>query len=267
MKVVTDQFELSPAMQEAVERLYSVFRLYKVPQHMLDVCLQCCMDPELEAQMRRLPLRDLTAKHFYEYNTSAMSDSQTAEEIKYLLPRLIELLAQGAQLHHSIEVALQRLGNCDPKAFSEKERAALDAFALCYFAEYLNQHLWLDGDGYSFDNAFSILLMFNSGGVAVEPLLDYWAANDCAAATLHYADASYFDFWREGKVGNAFADGRLDFCKTLQSWLMEPKNRETFANRILNFNVETLYRAGDIHRGCGMNSKDVLEAVFDAIVE
>lgn len=254
-------------MREAVERLYSVFRIYKAPQHMLDVCIQCCMDPKLEAQMRHLPLRALTAKHFYEYNTSAMSNRQTADEIKYLLPRLFELLGQGAELHHSIEVTLQRIGNCDPAAFSERERTAINGFAFCYFAEYLNRHLWLEGDGYSFDNAFSVLLMFDSGGVALEPLLDYWVSYDCPAATLHYADASYFDFWREGKVGNAFATDRLLFCETMQSWLTLPENRECFAKRILNFNVDALYRAGDIHRGCGMNSKDVLEAVFDAVTE
>ena len=234
---------------------------------MLDVCINCCMDAELEAEMRRVPLRSISAKHFYQYNTSAKSEQQPVDEIKYLLPRMLELLAQGSELHHSIEVCLQRIGSCGAAAFSQKERVAIDTFALCYFTEYLNQHPWLNDDGFSPDNAFSVLLMFDYGGLALEPLLDRWLAIDCNAATLHYADASYFDFWREGKIGNAFASERLLFCETMQSWLTSSKNRECFAKRILNFDVGALYRAGDIHRGCGLNSKDVIEAVFDLITD
>jgi hypothetical protein len=57
------------------------------------------MDAALEREMHMLPLRALSERHFYEYNNSVKSDVQPEDEILYFLPRMLELLTQGAQLH------------------------------------------------------------------------------------------------------------------------------------------------------------------------
>ena len=72
------------ALQPVVEDAYKAFRRHARPAFPLDVCLNCCMDAGLERDMREKPLRQLTSRHFYEYNTSAKSMEQPAAEILFL---------------------------------------------------------------------------------------------------------------------------------------------------------------------------------------
>lgn len=74
-------------LEAATQAVYQAFARYDAPHGLLDVCTACCMDAELEREMRHLPLRQLTQRHFYEYNDSAKSQVQPADEIKYLADR------------------------------------------------------------------------------------------------------------------------------------------------------------------------------------
>ncbi len=89
-------------LRSAVADAYQALRHHKPPTQCLDVCLNCCMSPAVEREMRRLPLSELRGQHFYSYNTSAKSEIQPVEEILYLLPRMLELIADGEEVHHSI---------------------------------------------------------------------------------------------------------------------------------------------------------------------
>lgn len=224
---------LHPELDAAVQNLYAVFGRCPAPTFPLDVCLNCCVDAKVERELRELPLRSLTAHHFYQYNGSAKGPVQPVGEVKYLLPRLLELLAQGAELHHSTELYLDRLGRCDPQAFSPTERAAINAFALAHFRAGLAQWPFDSRALFMGENAFSILLMWDIGGVDVAPLLDHWLADASEAATLHYIDASYWDFWNCGAYENAFADDREAFRTRLCDWMTAPEHRRVFADRVL----------------------------------
>ena len=258
-----------PAMVPAVEKAYAVFSRYRAPGHLLDVCTHCCMDAALEKDMRRLPLRQLAAMHFYQYNTSAKSEVQPADEIKYFLPRMLELLSQGAELHYSTELYLDRVGRCEPGAFSVQERAAIDAFALAFFSKGLDRHHWQAHaqapDPFIGSNAFDILLMFDLGGIALEPLLAHWLKARGSGATLHYVDASYWDFWKTQEIENAFAADRPAFRRTMKSWLLDAGHRERFAEKMLAFDVSTFDSADGRGCGTGMGPKQILESVFDLI--
>src|SRR5689334_22591272 len=78
----------------------------------LDVCLNCCVSEKVERELREWPLAEITARHLYDYNTSAKGLVQPVKEVKHLLPRMLELLSEGEQIHHSIELSLDRLGLC-----------------------------------------------------------------------------------------------------------------------------------------------------------
>ncbi|MBI3228817.1 MAG: hypothetical protein HYZ45_01075, partial [Burkholderiales bacterium] len=119
--------------------------------------------------MRSTPLSELSDRHFYSYNDAAMPKAQPADELKYFLPRMLELLAQGCDLHHSLEITLFRLGQCEHSAFSLEERAAIDAYALAFFADGLSQWPNQANPRFMGDDAFSTLLMFEIGGIAIEP--------------------------------------------------------------------------------------------------
>jgi hypothetical protein len=265
MKTNESQSKLTATMLEAVDRLYAVFKPYCAPQHLLDVCLNCCMDEKLEAEMRRLPLRQITTRHFYQYNDSAKSEQQPAAEIKYLIPRLLELLAHGEELHHSTELYLQRLGNCDAEDFSDKERAAIDAFALCYFGEFLSQHPWQEGAGFARDDIFDVLLMFDYGGIALQPLLERWLKDTSIAATLHYISAGFYDFWQVQSIQNAFATDRARFQEELKTWMTEDSHRSLFADRILELDMSAIDQPAICYYGSRITPREMADNVFDLI--
>ena len=256
---------LSPAVKQAVDRLYAAFSNYRAPQHCLNVCLACCMDEALEKEMRRLPLRQISARHFYEYNCSAKDRPQPAYELKYLLPRMVELLASGAEVHHSKELYLDRLGHCEAGAFSAEEYKAIEAFALAYFADCLSQHPWQSGEGYGGDAAFELLLMFAIGGIDLQPLLDYWLKDESTAATLHYVNAGFYDFWHGQKITNAFATDRPRFQEVMTAWLTESRHRQIFARRILKLEMNNLDQTPTCYYGSRITPQDMAETVFDLI--
>jgi hypothetical protein len=256
---------LSPGLKQAVDRLYAVFSRYRAPPYCLDVCLACCMDESLEKEMRRLPLRQITARHFYEYNSSAKSEVQPENEIKYLLPRMLELIACGAEVHHSEELYLDRLGNCEADAFSTEEYKAIEAFALAYFTDCLSQHPWESGEGYGGDAVFELLLMFAIGGINVQPLLDRWLKDESTAATLHYVSAGFYEFWKDQRIRNAFADHRSLFQETVKTWLTDYSHRQIFARRILKLEMNNLDQTPTCYYGSRVTPQDMAETVFDLI--
>ena len=265
MKPALYAYQIPQALGLAIDQLYAVFGHYDAPRYMLDVCTPCCMSPQLEKEMRTLPLQQLTAKHFYAYNDSAKNPVQPPDEIKYLLPRMLELLVHGAELHHSTELYLQRLGNCDRAAYSAAERSALDRFALAFFADGLRQHPSLSNNRFAGSNAFDILLMFDLGGIPLAPLLDYWLTAQEPTSTLHYAESSFWDFWKGHAVQNAFANDRTVFCQIMTSWMLNSQHRQQFAQKILALDLKNIEPV----KPCGCCSSirltDIVESVFDSV--
>lgn len=131
----------------------------------LDVCVACCVSKEVEVdkQMCEWPLKRLTANHFYEYNCSAKSEVQDAREIGYFLPRMLELLAEGADIHHSIELSLDRLGRCPPGSWTREEQAALSSYAEhwlkcehpCSTVQFVRTTYWDFWEHREYSNAFA----------------------------------------------------------------------------------------------------------------
>lgn len=260
----TQEEPLPPALRAAVDAAYTAFQRYEAPHSTLDVCLACCVDEATERELRRLPLRQLTARHFYEYNGSAKSSEQPADELLYFLPRMLELLALGEELHHSTELYLDRLGNCPADALSPKERAAVDAFALAFFREGLG-HTGREPSPFDGANAFDILLMFHKGGVDVQPLLAHWLTDERESAVLHYTEASYWDFWGRNGIQNAFAEDQPEFREAMKVWMLDEGNRQRFAQKILALDTSAMVRP--VHCTCGncMGPKQIVEAVFDLV--
>jgi len=255
------------ALQAAIATAYERFGRYRLPGGLLDVCTACCMDAALEREMHKLPLCALSERHFYEYNDSAKSAVQPEGEILYFLPRMLELLAQGARLHHSTELYLDRVGRCEAGAFSSRERQALQDFALAHFSLGLEQWPPSQQSAFQGENAFTILLMWDFAGVDIHALLAHWLACESEASILHYVEAGFWDYWCFGRgVSNAFAGDRPAYRATLENWLTAPPHRARFAGKLLELSATDLQidwmadsRYGDF--------KQRMASVFDAITE
>ncbi|RRD67073.1 hypothetical protein EII19_07475 [Comamonadaceae bacterium OH2310_COT-174] len=236
---------MSSALAAAIEHAYCVFSACPPPAGPLDVCMPCCVEPEMEEQLRRLPLRQLTPKHLYEYNNSAKNDVQSIAEVGYFLPRLLELIAQGKEVHHSTELYLDRLGRCPADSLSPEQWQAVQAVAQAMWAQSLNRYPWENESTQIGYTLFDTLLMWHKGGLDIQPLLDLWLHTDTPQATLQYADSAWFGYWDEGCISNAFADDQPEYQQRMTAWLSDEAHCLTFARRLL---VLDLARAPDVDK-------------------
>ena len=224
----------TPSLQLAVRRAYDVFGAYTPPTQPLDVCTLCCMDEELEREMRAVPLRKLKRLHFYEYSTGAKSvDGQPADEVKYLLPRLLELLAAGEETHHSIELALDRVGRCPADTFSAEEKAVLDAFMLacfdaCLRGEWAAEEIW-----HELEDPLALLVMADYAGLALAPLLQHWTRHESPQSTIRFVESTYWGFWPKHKTTNAFATNRPRLQAVFKDWMLAPATKAAFTTKLL----------------------------------
>lgn len=248
----------TPAQQLAVRRAYDVFGRRKAPNGLLNVCTMCCMPEELEREMRTLPLRKLTANHYYQYCTAAMGDlEQPADEIGYLLPRWLELLAAGQETHHSVELSLDRVGSCPSGSFDKEEVAVLNAFMLAFFDHRLT-------DGGSCDclsDPLALLIMADAGGLALAPLLDHWKVEPDPISTVRFVRSTYWDFWPEQSISNPFASDRERLQSTFRDWMLSPDTKAAFTAKLLH--PDFLALVDQPHCNPRVPFALMVEAVFD----
>ncbi len=227
-------------LHTAVQNAYRVFARHRAPAHPLNVCIGCCMSPKLEQEMRTLPLCQLGPNHFTEYADGAKSASkQGAAEIKYLLPRWLELLAEGHELRHSLEITLDRVGNCPPDSFNDTERTALDAFMLAFFDARMSGQIQRDGRWF-WAEPMDLLLMADYAGLDVLPLLTHWTAMAHPQATLGFVTAVYWDYLPKGEISAVFAGDRLAFKTKMRAWLEAPEIKAAFARKLMEPDFLTL---------------------------
>lgn len=254
-------------LEAAIEACYAALRHCDAPHGPLDACTYCCMDPALEGQMRRLPLRQLTTQHFYGYNDAAKSAVQPTQELRYLIPRLLELVARGEEVHHSVELYLDRLGRRESDAFSATEWASIQTLCEKLFAQRLTFYPWARPDQALLSSQFDLLLMFDIGGVDIAQMLARWLATDTPESTLNYVASSFWNCWYHGggEVRNAFADDRPEYRARLWAWLDDADHRAVWAQRILQLELDSVPGFAQWQCGCRFTARELVEQTFDAL--
>lgn len=95
-------------VSRAVARAYQAFAVPTPPG--LGVCTACCMDPATERAMLAKHPRDLTLTEVQDWLSAAFSTEPSPQPIAWIMPRILELLAEGHDVAvFGNEVALRRL--------------------------------------------------------------------------------------------------------------------------------------------------------------
>lgn len=103
--------EDAESLRAVIDALYARLPAYVPPT--LSVCLcGVCMTPETLAQIIATPVRDLSPDLIAEYTNSAHAVPQNPDDLRALLPRYLDLMAQGQSVSpHGIGVDLRRFGD------------------------------------------------------------------------------------------------------------------------------------------------------------
>ena len=215
----------SQTMHAIIEQAYQTFSRYPVPQQ-FDVCLGCCVSIADERAMRQTPLRHWPWRLMHEYVGNAPAGAHHKSEIAYLLPRLLEVVAQGEYPGISQEICLRCIDKAAPQTWSQAEQQLLADYARQFVIDLLAQ-AEADAKLALLDDT---LIMFYLAGLDVVPLLDaalaqrgFWQI--ASLAFFLYMDRS------NGEVDNAFvshAKGRA-LHQRINSWI-EQHSRDLSAS-------------------------------------
>ncbi|WP_171130522.1 MULTISPECIES: hypothetical protein [unclassified Ruegeria] len=164
---------LTPAMAACIEDAYTVFKRPKPTA--LEVCEQCCMYPEIEADFFTPDIRALPLHYVNDWFFAASDPQVSLALSRYLLPRVIELLAQGHEVANvGIEVSLMRFATGLPDRWTPPEVDVITRFTLLFLDSHKPggrnaQDCYLD----------DILCMFASAGHDPDPMLRHlWQWDD-----------------------------------------------------------------------------------------
>lgn len=214
-----EQVSLSKEMALIIERAYRLFQRYPVPQK-FDICTSCCVSQEDEQALYHTPVRKLSFRLMNEYSWSAKEQEQRPDEVRYLLPRLLELIAHGEYPGISEEICLERVGRAEPDSWLPEERQLLVDFAhqllndLLDNAESSSTLEWLD----------TLLAMFHHGGFDIPALLTL-----ISQRPGYYSIASlavYLVTERDGGcVTNPFISNDQQLNTAINQWIEQNKQR------------------------------------------
>lgn len=229
-----------------IDEFYQVFN-YPAPKNHLNVCLFCCVLDETEMEMRTLPLHKLTHKHFYEYNSSAKDEKERPNEIKYFLPRMVEIFSKGEKINFETELSFERIKNCSKESFTTQEWILWDKFANVYLDTLLKYYPYECFDCVN-ENIFDVVLMFGMAHIDIKPFLQRWRDTDTYQAIAHYIHASWSAYWCNNGFDehSDFWDYSDDFLQKMEEWIENPNNKNYFFHKIKQLDKNIVQEIRDL---------------------
>lgn len=117
-------------LTELVDQAYEAFA--GRPPRDVGVCTGCCMDPKDASRLLGLPVREIPLGLLVEWMEAATDNEFPSAIWLHLLPRILELLAQGEDpTRVGVEVSLRRGRN---RTMSQAQRTVLDRFQTALLA-------------------------------------------------------------------------------------------------------------------------------------
>ncbi len=212
-------------LKEIIKKSYEIFSQYKLG-NTLDVCSHCVTTEEVEPLLRT-PLREISEEMIYIYYSSAQNYSeQELYEMKYFLPRVLELLTEFEFPYHSVEISLSRF-NLKKDNFEVEEKEILNQFAENYFAYCLETY------PLPIEDIDSIIIMFGLAGFEIRPILEKWTEKFEKNYLLHLNDffLNQVDYKHNAyRLNNAFSKKEID--AEILGWFEEKKTKSIFAKNI-----------------------------------
>lgn len=203
-----DMNELSPELQanpplpeplgSSIAELYSAFRNRKLSKGGPDACTYCCASPEAMERIARSDPQHISVDDLSEYHCAAKGES-AGEDLTFLLPRTLEVVASGSDLKSAGLFALfARYFPPMWERLDDRERDALRA----YSRDLMLWRLTADPSTNWDYGPFDILEMTASGGLDVDAVLDVLSDPPetlSAVDTIIDLVLNHVDLWGDGR--------------------------------------------------------------------
>lgn len=244
-----------------IEEAYRLFASYSItPPLTVCDCGNCITGEEIKTLVST-PLRELSRDLIYTY-ISAMfeSEDKAIMELRYFLPRMLELLSQGEILYIDEGFSLSKCHFEHTHIWKEEEIAFMEHFAKAFFDEVLegeSSHLYSSAEDW--------LVCFGLSGLPIAPLLNSWLQQADKVMALYDFQELLSDSLRPIGIvfkHSYFKDKRPELNEQITTWLMSPHTQQTFLQATENLLLsdivleeEVLFSLENLYNQLRLNEK------------
>lgn len=227
-------------LEMLIEMAYQLFVNYR-PHRPLQVCTNCCMCEKNVELIYGTPVHKLSRAVIFDYLDSAQfgTDEALSSEIRYFAPRILELLAKGEHIRHSLELALDKF-HLQAGVWSKTEVALLERFSVLFLQQVFNKTT----DHFCYVSIFEYVVMFYLAGLnnsqELLAIIGDYLDNDNFLLNLC---AEVYHWYRYDEYYNSFANPELNVL--ISNWYKEPAHRRRLVDRLLDFTQSDMYQTLD----------------------
>ena len=238
---------LTPALQAVIEQAYALFAPYTIGSALYVCHCNVCMTHETMRRLVSTPLREIQSSLLAEYTNSAhdWNDGQVAREMRYFLPRYMELIARNDPPDTiGMEICLRRLAPAQWRAKWPAAEADLTARFFDALVEGAMQRLdVIPWEGMPEPKACmeDIMTLIVRAGADLSRALAVWDAGPLVGAAVQMAMTRQSLSWKGGRdiLRNAHLDDHEEAARELATFLLRP----SVAERI----EEAFFATSDLH--------------------
>ena len=244
-----------------IEEAYRLFASYSItPPLTVCDCGNCITGEEIKALVST-PLRELSRDLIDTY-ISAMfeSEDKAIMELRYFLPRMLEILSQGEILYIDEGFSLSKCHFERTHIWKEEEIAFMECFAKAFFDEVLQ----VESPDLC-DSVEDWLVCFGLSGLPIAPLLNSWLQQADKVMALYYFEEFLTHSFRSVGIAfkhSYFKDKRPELNEQITTWLTALHTQRTFLqateNLLLSDTVleeEILFSLENLYNQLRLNEK------------
>lgn len=161
---------------ELIDEAYTLFSPYEIG-NVMAVCSGqgCCLQPCDAELLKSLSVQKIEPRLIYEFLEASETENITllVQQVKHLLPRILELIIQGERIRISQEYILDKC-RCSSALWLKQEIDFMQRFASAYFASKCADDV-IKAAAIKGDNVLEdTIVMFHFAGLDIQPLLNQW---------------------------------------------------------------------------------------------
>lgn len=220
----------TPELAAVVEEAYALFAPYSIGSALYVCHCNVCMTRETERQLTATPLREIPAPLLAQYTNSAhdWNDGQVAREMRYFLPRYLDLIARNDPPDDmGMEICLRRLASAQWRTTWPKAEA--DLIARFFDALVRGAMLRLDVIPWEREadpkaNMEDILTMIVRAGGDLTRALAVWDDGPVLGAAVQMAKTRASLDYKHGRdiLRNAHLEDQPDAGAEIAAFLLRP---------------------------------------------
>ncbi|MFD0856352.1 hypothetical protein ACFQ07_29195, partial [Actinomadura adrarensis] len=209
---------MSERLTAEIDRLYEVFG--RVPRPLRMEGCSHCVEPDEDRPLLETPLRSLDEDTLRRYATDALYLWGDVDDLRYFLPRLLELAAEDEFNFPDPEIVFRKLSAGEFQTWADDERDAVHAFLARWWETRLE-------DDDPCPCIETVLCSLGLTRVDLAPFLEHWERLDSEGAIRNLHDFVIEDVtWRPSgpagggpKLRNGYWEFGPDGHQAVITWL------------------------------------------------